>query len=856
MISASVETYKIKKSINIENKISKPKVKKKNDSEPSNKILNENKLESKQTESKQTNIYETDLSDSDQFQETNISASGEPHFTHKALISCLNSDEFKTDSNLNPTQIEIITNTGFLQNKQALCIVACAGSGKTTTIINKVIYMIKYLNCNPKEFILTTFTRNAADEMSKRMRKYLDSNIVNDITIGTFHSIALNQIIKNNYQIEETKPESMPEEYLVKYLELLNSNNISSYKYLFIDEFQDINQLQYDIIKKWYEKCKLLIVVGDDQQNIYTFRNTSIKYILNFQTEFNNSEYKYLIKNYRCNQGIVSLSNAIISFNTDKIDKQILAGNDNKLKRPKIRFFQNDQKEKEYILEYIKKIYQNYSDQIKPSIAILSRTNKKLYKIENFLALNSIHVQMLDAELKETNNSNIYYNVDSNIILTTIHGSKGLEFDYVIIINCVDGSFPIVGADLQEERRLFYVACTRAKKELLITSLWFDKFKPSRFIYELYNLDPTIADFVSFNWTDSTYENLMSNRTNKISEMLANLSIETFLDMKNNNILPPDEYLNFNLIDIHSSINSEDIINYSNITDLNVVFSHMMDLQLEKMILDLVKSKEHIYLPYVKNDQIFKNNRHSLKYALKDYICSGSEDQIKKHIDYFKKSKSEFIIPLCKKNVQNIFNLLSEPELHTIDLNNITKNSKIALLASYNKFQNQNMRAIDMIDDIFNLSICNELIKGRYSLQLLINNIEYINKIELIEFLINIYEWLKSNVELAEHVDYNYDIIINKYIVGKINLILDNRMIIIESNISPKPSINDYIKYLLFWSKYNIDNIDSTKLTIIQYYNPIAGKIFEWDMTDFIINNYSKYDQIYNYFLNMALKKT
>ena len=351
----------------------------------------------------------------------------------------------------------------------------------------------------------------------------------------------------------------------------------------------------------------------------------------------------------------------------------------------------------------------------------------------------------------------------------------------------------------------------------------------------------------------------MSNRTNKISEMLSNLSIETYLDLKSNNILPPDEYLNFNLINIHKSINPSDIINYANITDLNVVFSHMMNLQLEKMILQLVNSKDHIFLLYAKNDQIFKNNRHSLKYAIKEYLSSDDDSQIIKHIEYFKKSKSEFIIELCKKNLQNIFNLLSEPELQTIDYNNITKNNKSALFVSYNKFQNQNMRALDMIDDILNLSICNELIKGRFSLQLLINNIEYINKIELIEFLINIYEWLKSNIELAEYIDYNYDIIINKFIIGKINLILDNRMIIIESKITQKPSINDFIKYLLFWSKYNLDNIDNieqnTKLTIIQYYNPITGKIFEWDMSDFILNSDNKYDLIYTYFLNMSTHK-
>ena len=401
-----------------------------------------------------------------------------------------------------PEQLEIITDDIFTRKKQALCIVACAGSGKTTTIINKVIHMIKYLNCSPSDFVLTTFTRAATEEISKRISQQLDSDIVGQITIGTFHSIALKEITKNNFKIDPNMPESMPEEYLINYIDLLNDPTyVKPFKYLFIDEYQDINHFQYEIIKKWNDSIltKLLVVVGDDQQNIYTFRNTSIKYILNFCSDFN-GQYKYLNTNYRCNRGIVEMTNAIISFNTEKIDKNINSGNINALILPKIRFFKNDVGEKEYIGEYIKKIYlnhQNIGQNIEqnigqnigqnvelPSIAVLSRTNKKLYKVENFLALSNVRTQMLNAEMRE-NNDQVLEN--DSIILSTIHGSKGLEFDYVIIMNCVDGSFPIIGADVEEERRLFYVACTRTKKELLITSLWFDKYKPSRFIYELYN---------------------------------------------------------------------------------------------------------------------------------------------------------------------------------------------------------------------------------------------------------------------------------------------------------------------------------------------------------------------------------
>ena len=56
---------------------------------------------------------------------------------------------------MNQYQNDIINDNIFLTNKQALCIVACAGSGKTTTIINKIKYMINNLNCNPNDFIIS-----------------------------------------------------------------------------------------------------------------------------------------------------------------------------------------------------------------------------------------------------------------------------------------------------------------------------------------------------------------------------------------------------------------------------------------------------------------------------------------------------------------------------------------------------------------------------------------------------------------------------------------------------------------------------------------------------------------------------
>ena len=70
---------------------------------------------------------------------------------------------------LNKEQLEIVLNNDFLDKKYSMCIKACAGSGKTTTIISKIIYMIKDLECDPEDFFITTFTRNAASELKDRL---------------------------------------------------------------------------------------------------------------------------------------------------------------------------------------------------------------------------------------------------------------------------------------------------------------------------------------------------------------------------------------------------------------------------------------------------------------------------------------------------------------------------------------------------------------------------------------------------------------------------------------------------------------------------------------------------------------
>lgn len=176
-----------------------------------------------------------------------------------------------------------------------------------------------------------------------------------------------------------------------------------------------------------------------------------------------------------------------------------------------------------------------------------------------------------------------------------------------------------------------------------------------------------------------------------------------------------------------------------------------------------------------------------------------------------------------------IYDVLNIKNKQYFDINLILQNNKSELLKSYINFSNKNMKSIDILQDIFNLSLCSEFINHKYTTQFSINQSIVISDINIID------DWLKNNIDNCSYVNYNYPIIINNYLVGIIDLILDNRIIIINNN---KPHITEYIKYLLYLEKYNNDN--DIQINIIQLYNPLEGIIIEW--------NIENYNGLYKYF--------
>ena len=244
-------------------------------------------------------------------------------------------------------------------------------------------------------------------------------------------------------------------------------------------------------------------------------------------------------------------------------------------------------------------------------IAILSRTNKKLYKIENYLAsinIASINLDTIDDNLRLRNNTNDQIeNITKNkIILSTVHGSKGLEYEYVILIGCVDGAFPIIFGDIEEERRLFYVAVTRAKKCLWMTSLWYDKYQPSRFITELINHNSDLLDVkIKNQMPELTYN------TNKINFVrLGVKNISRSLDMTHINqlqflnLLPDYNNINIEISNINEPYNHNiELIKNNIITGIDHILGQFIDTYITRTILQIHAKNDQNEEIYLFNDR-------------------------------------------------------------------------------------------------------------------------------------------------------------------------------------------------------------------------------------------------------------
>lgn len=441
--------------------------------------------------------------------------------------------------NLDKYQLEAVHNIG------NTLLIAGAGSGKTTTILKRIEYLIESNIFKVDEILVISFTNKSVDDLKKRC-KY-------QINIKTFHKLAMEildeyninyklvsedyllflaneffitltdtsltqEIIKyfgyynyqeflktyaykefiklicnliklyksNNLTKEDIKKLFNIDNFISKYMyiifckynqELKSFNGFdfddlileatkiiskkSKYKHIIIDEFQDTSLIRFNLINKIRViNNATLFCVGDDYQSIYHFSGSDINLFLKFKEYISDAKVMKLKYTYRNSQELINASTSFVMKNNKQLKKDLIS---NKHIDKPIKFIY-------YINPYkaFKKLYKELNNN---NLLVLGRNNFDIKK----------------------------FSKDDIPEFMSVHSSKGLEADNVILINMVDDlyGFPnkLINSKLieelhpsdksyiyAEERRLFYVALTRTKNYVYILV---PIFKKSIFIKEL-----------------------------------------------------------------------------------------------------------------------------------------------------------------------------------------------------------------------------------------------------------------------------------------------------------------------------------------------------------------------------------
>lgn len=519
-----------------------------------------------------------------------------------------------------------------------ICVVAAAGSGKTFTISKRVVHLLE-TNIDPKKIVVLSFTRKAANEIRTRinnkevvcstfhqfcltiirsmtsvfgphrtvideqdkeqlMSQYVDKSIVQKL--NRMHSYARNtmtlvdeddpdfldvELTTVFSQYEEQKDDQRMldfDDILCKFNEKLTPKLstflANHFRYIHVDEFQDTNNLQTSILKKLVDGGSFLFAVGDSRQEIYGFRGSDYRNILEFTNIYPNSVSLELTLNFRSVQPILDLSNQLLCRSPIDYGSSIKSSSGDGEIPLLVEFYDHKDVYREEARWVVKQIRSNYSDYM-----IIVRTSFEARAFENELlrckipytfiggksVLNAAHIKdvvsvlrsaikcdrlsmtrylcmwpgigpakaasmieqglgkyqglldavksattvtdaidiavsgishLFDARYKGSADKRMYdirqlsyigashktlqsfidtYNLDpvddeqddKKVLLITSHSSKGMERKNVFISKVQWGHFPHPRSTTEEERRLLYVAMTRAKDRLIMTTI-------------------------------------------------------------------------------------------------------------------------------------------------------------------------------------------------------------------------------------------------------------------------------------------------------------------------------------------------------------------------------------------------
>lgn len=472
-------------------------------------------------------------------------------------------------SSINGRSLDKEQRKAVLTDEESLLVIAGAGSGKTLTMLGKIIYLMEVKRIDPSKILCISFTNAITEDFKVSLKKVTNKEIdvmtFHKLGISIFHANGLDlEIIDENAlrniiikQIEKEElsffhqnnlkqkqqlvnlietfihlfkaggytkdhfetfienAKKLKNRFLKKkellflevtykiYMEyetklekenkidfddmikeatslLLNGGTYKKYDYILVDEYQDTSYIRYELVKALQDiGNSKVMAVGDDFQAIYKFTGCTLENFLHFETLFPYSTTLKIQMTYRNPQELIDVAGSFVMKNKKQIPKELKS--QKSIKKPIHIFFYETKKEFISFLDIV------LATSPSSTYYILGRNNHDmdfLYDFDEFKIVGNTIVYM-----KEKERTFYYY---------TVHKSKGLECDNVILINLEDSilGFPsqltddpvlryVVKKEIypyEEERRLFYVALTRTKNNVY---LFCPKNNVSSFVKEL-----------------------------------------------------------------------------------------------------------------------------------------------------------------------------------------------------------------------------------------------------------------------------------------------------------------------------------------------------------------------------------
>jgi len=252
---------------------------------------------------------------------------------------------------------------------------------------------------------------------------------------------------------------------------------IPKFDHILVDEYQDVNSTQIQLIDLLSPEN--IFCVGDPRQSIYGWRGSDIRYILNFEEKYPDCDIITLTKNYRSTEHIVDLINSSIKHMRLA---DLKSSNEGKKDLHLIKFTLEDE-EFEFVIQ---KIIESHLP--RDEIFVLARTNRQLNELSQLMKVHGVKHVVRSDEIRKSIIAR-----KNDVTLATIHAIKGMEAKMVFVIGCNSINFPCKGSEHpviemvkvdeydkeEEERRVFYVAMSRAKNSLYLT---YSGKKPTYFI--------------------------------------------------------------------------------------------------------------------------------------------------------------------------------------------------------------------------------------------------------------------------------------------------------------------------------------------------------------------------------------